>query len=165
MFAFKKLCSVRYGVRPMVLKFDTHPVLEADLTSFVDHLDEDSLQFMSRQNTDNIVAVCVDTESVDGYLISPQRKDVLRILRMCVHASRRRRGAGTVLIDSMLRNMCKSTKIVEIVIPENYDNALKFFRSRGFYAESIYRDECAEQGDCILMRYRKDGEYRFQWRS
>jgi ribosomal protein S18 acetylase RimI-like enzyme len=128
-----------------MIRRDTPSILEMDSIT-----EDELIKHLRARNSIGKVAM-LDGEVV-GYMLYAYRKQQLRLLRLVVHPSHRRKGIGRQLIERLQTklNPERLIKILSAVDETNLGGQL-FLKAMGFRAVKIeYRSE----GAFYVMRYR-----------
>ncbi len=86
---------------------------------------------------------------ISGVIVS---KDTSRILMLAVRPSHRKKGIGSNLLQSFIESSAqKGMKKITLEVRVSSDNAMKFYRERGFHPLGIIEDFYSNGESCIKM--------------
>ena len=86
---------------------------------------------------------------ISGVIVS---KDTSRILMLAVRPSHRNKGIGSTLLQNFIENSAqKGMKKITLEVRVSSENAVNFYRKRGFHPIGIIEDFYSNGESCIKM--------------
>jgi ribosomal-protein-alanine N-acetyltransferase len=99
--------------------------------------------------------VCVIGDAVVGYVVSDRRAGgVGSIVSIAVSPAHRRRGIGSMLLDSAIAELEDEVQVIELQVAVSNCGAIDFYNKKGFKTIKVLRGYYPDGEDAYLMTLR-----------